>query len=55
MRKIIPKKEIQKISASSLKTLEANSTLREIKKEHYRVALLEEREEKNLLLWTKKK
>ena len=49
MRKIIPKKELQKISASSLKTLEANSTLREIKKEHYRVALLEEREEKKPL------
>ena len=49
MRKIIPKKEIQKISASSLKTLEANSTLREIKKEHYRVALFEEREEKKPL------
>ena len=49
MRKIIPKKELQKISASSLKTLEANNTLREIKKEHYRVALLEEREEKKPL------
>lgn len=49
MRKIIPKKELQKISASSLKTLEANNTLREIKKEHYRVALLEERKEKKPL------
>ena len=49
MRKIIPKKELQKISASSLKTLEANNALREIKKEHYIVALLEEREEKKPL------
>lgn len=49
MRKIIPKKELQKISASSLKTLEANNALREIKKEHYRVALLEERKEKKPL------